>query len=131
MKTTQPVISLLHKYLRSKKLRYDDIILSSANPLTLRKIFLLDPRFRISVIVRYLPKLVARFTYRFKPFSVQPLDRITTEKFAKKLQEKNIKVFPWALTPHHDGNPFIQKMKQIGIDGIISFFPEKISDHEK
>lgn len=130
-KAVKPVVLLLQKYISQKILRYEDIVLASANILTLRKIYLLDPHFRLSVIIRYLPRIVTRFTYRFKPFSVQPISKITTKKLVNELQKKDIKVFPWALKVSDDGKNFIQKMARLNPDGIISFFPEKITKKKR
>lgn len=129
--TAIPVVKLLQKYIKDKKINYDDVILASANVLTLRKIFFMDTRFRLSVIVRYLPKLITKYTYRFQPFSVQPLAKVTTKKLVNQLHKKDIKVFPWALKSNEDGKKFIQKMEKVEPDGIISFFPEKIIDTDK
>lgn len=125
-----PVVKLLHKYIASKKITYDDVILASANILTLRKLYHLDKKFRLSVIVRYVPKLIAYLAYRLDPFSVQPVAKITTEKLVRQLQNRGIKVFPWALEADEDGKKFIKKMEKVGSDGIISFFPEEIEKVE-
>lgn len=45
-----------------------------------------------------------------------------TKNFAKKLKERNIKVFVWTV----DKPKTIQKMKNLGVDGIFSDYPDRI-----
>lgn len=124
----QPVTNLLHTYIKQGKLSYNTVILASGNILTLRDVYRKDPLFLLSVILRYFPTLVVRLSARFKPFSVQPLSKITTKKLVTHLHKKDIKVFPWALKTLDDDMHFLRKMKKMGIDGIISFFPERFSE---
>lgn len=127
----KPVITLLHQYMKQQKLSYNDVILAAGNILTLRDVHKEDSLFLLSVILRYFPTLIIRVSSRFKPFSVQPLQKITTKSLVHSLHQKDIKVFPWALEKHEDNLQFLKKMKKLGIDGIISFFPERLKDHEK
>ncbi|HEV2339252.1 MAG TPA: glycerophosphodiester phosphodiesterase family protein [Patescibacteria group bacterium] len=129
--SVKTIVDLVRHNIQRKKLSYDDFVIASANILTLREVYKRDKKFRLSLILRYFPSLVIRVSNRYNLFSVQPVGKVTTEKLVNSLQEKDIQVFPWVVKTTEDGTKFFRKMKKLGVDGIISFFPEKLKEHEK
>jgi glycerophosphoryl diester phosphodiesterase len=125
-KALKPLIHTLRVHMREGKIAYTDFVLSSGNLLVLRKLRKLDPNFQLSLIVRFVPKIMTRLGEDLHLFSVQPLAKILSKQYVSGLQKKGIKVFPWTLTKEEDGERFIRFAKSFHPDGIISFLPEKI-----
>ena len=55
----------------------------------------------------------------FTPTIYSPAYILVNEELLKKCKEQNIKVIPWTV----NDKPTIEKLKKMGVDGIISDFP--------
>jgi glycerophosphoryl diester phosphodiesterase len=63
-------------------------------------------------------------TLGFKPFIISPIARMVNSDFVKKAHEQNVKVIPWTANTTED----ISKLKALGVDGIISDYPNLLSN---
>ncbi|MAX02076.1 MAG: glycerophosphodiester phosphodiesterase, partial [Flavobacteriaceae bacterium] len=55
--------------------------------------------------------------------ALNPNNKFITKKIVKKIQSNNIKVYPYTInTPMN-----IKRMKSIGVDAIITDYPERIN----
>lgn len=120
-------VTLITRYVKEGKLDYGDVVIASPNVFYLRKIKQLNPSINVSVIMRYLPAIHTRISYKLRPFSVQPHKRVMNKKFVQKAHREGMKVFTWTLDEGQaNEQQYIQKMKTLGVDGIISNYPDKI-----
>lgn len=55
----------------------------------------------------------------YKPFIISPISRLVTQEFVNKCHQQNIKVIPWTVNTAEE----IAKLKAMGVDGIISDYP--------
>ncbi|MES3017102.1 MAG: glycerophosphodiester phosphodiesterase family protein [Bacteroidota bacterium] len=55
----------------------------------------------------------------FKPYIISPIARMVTADFVRKAHDQNLKVIPWTVNTAAD----ISKLKALGVDGIISDYP--------
>ncbi len=60
----------------------------------------------------------------FNPFIISPAFKMVDEAMVKKSHEKHIKVIPWTVNTRVD----INRLKQMGVDGIISDYPNLFAD---
>ena len=55
----------------------------------------------------------------FKPFIISPNSKLVTADFVEKCHQQNLKVIPWTINTKEE----IEKLKALGVDGIISDYP--------
>ncbi len=58
----------------------------------------------------------------FKPNIYSPYFKLLSKEVIKQMHEKNIKVIPWTVNEKED----MKKMLEIGVDGIITDYPNRI-----
>jgi glycerophosphoryl diester phosphodiesterase len=66
-------------------------------------------------------------TLGFKPFIISPISKIVTQDFVDKCHQQNLKVIPWTVNNAEE----IAKLKAFGVDGIISDYPNLLTDGGK
>jgi glycerophosphoryl diester phosphodiesterase len=64
----------------------------------------------------------ARFATKIDAYCVNPLHHLCRRTFVQKTHKKGLKVFPWTVNELGD----IEKMKDHGVDGIISDYPDLV-----
>ena len=96
----------------------DNIIISSFNPLVLKKFYTLAPDFSLGFIYRQRShKLI---------FNGVPVDslhvyhRILTRRYIENLHNRHYKVYAWTV----DKEKHLRRMVDIGVDGIITNYPD-------
>lgn len=60
----------------------------------------------------------------FKPFIISPISRMVTQDFVNKSHEQHLKVIPWTVNTAEE----IAKLKALGVDGIISDYPNLLTN---
>lgn len=55
----------------------------------------------------------------FKPFIISPNSKLVTAEYVNKCHQQNLKVIPWTVNTKEE----IAKLKALGVDGIISDYP--------
>lgn len=55
----------------------------------------------------------------FRPFIISPNSKMVTQEFVRKSHEQNLKVIPWTVNTKEE----IDRLKALGVDGIISDYP--------
>jgi glycerophosphoryl diester phosphodiesterase len=60
----------------------------------------------------------------FKPFIISPNLKLVTVEYVNKCHQQNLKVIPWTVNTKAE----ITKLKALGVDGIISDFPNLLTD---
>ena len=63
------------------------------------------------------------FAKKINAYSINPYYKLVNEQIVKEIHAKNFKVFPWTVNQQND----IETLKKMGVDGIISDFPDRIS----
>lgn len=59
----------------------------------------------------------------FTPFFYNPNQLLVTDQLIKECHSKNIKITPWTVNEETD----IKRLKSMGVDGIISDYPDRIT----
>jgi glycerophosphoryl diester phosphodiesterase len=120
--TAEPVSDVIEKYIKEKGWSYDDFLVSSFNYKELQKFKELNPKIKIGVLSKKIPKGFIDFAEKIKAYSVSVSINYTDEKFVKEVHERGLKVFVFAADEEKD----IQKAKLLNVDYICSDFPDKI-----
>lgn len=81
------------------------------------------------VVIAYLVEHVRGFDYSmslidFTPQIYSPYFKFITPTMVKKVHEKNMKLIPWTVNEVKD----MKKMMRIGVDGIITDYPNRIEE---
>lgn len=114
------------KMLWERKL-VDSVIISSFNPLIIRRVKALEPAVRTGC--NYLGDSIknlrrAWFAPFVAPFSKHPQPHQVDEEYLARQHQKNVKVIPWGVNDPAE----IQRLLALGVDGLISDFPERLRE---
>jgi glycerophosphoryl diester phosphodiesterase len=96
----------------------DNIIVSSYNPLVLKKIAAIASYLHLGFIYRSRTQKIMTIGTSLKSLHVN--FRTLSKKYLKTMQEKGYRVFPWTVDRISDMKHFVE----IGVDGIITNRPE-------
>lgn len=96
----------------------DNIIISSFNPLVLKKIAVLAPYLHLGFIYRNRTQKLMTFGTSLKSLHIN--FKTISKKYLRNLQKKGYKVFPWTVDQIAD----MKHLLEIGVDGIITNRPE-------
>ncbi len=105
------------KILKDFKLR-DNIIISSFNPLVLKRIALIAPYLHLGFIYRNRTQKLMTIGTCLKSLHIN--FRTLSKKYLKAMQAKGYKVFPWTVDRIND----MKRLVEMGVDGIITNRPE-------
>ncbi|GAB4334738.1 MAG: glycerophosphodiester phosphodiesterase [Calditrichia bacterium] len=111
----------LLKTLRVINLR-DNIIISSFNPFSLKKLYALNPSLHYGFIFRNRSGLMMLNGHPVSSF--HPRFRLLSRRFVRVLQEKGAKIYSWTVEKAEE----IFKQMELGVDGIITNRPEVALD---
>lgn len=82
----------------------------------------LCPNIRIGLLFSAFPFGKIRLAKKINAYSLHPIRFFSSEKIIERAHEEGLKVFSWTIN-----NPEkIEKMKKMGVDGIISNFPDRV-----
>ena len=109
----EKIINVLNDY----KLR-ENIIISSFNPLVLKKIEKITPQFHLGFILSNRSQNLMQTKISLKSLHINY--RILSMKYLKAKQAKGLKIIPWTIDEKEDFFHFTK----MGVDGIITNRPE-------
>lgn len=109
------------KLLKERKL-LDHVIISSFNPIILRRVSILAPRTRTGS--NYISDLLLQlrriwFAPFVKPFSKHPQPAQVDRAYIGRQRRRGIQTIPWGV----DEESEIRRLLALGVDGIISDYP--------
>ncbi len=121
--TAIPSIDLLNSYIRGGSWSHDDFILSSFDHMELKKAKKYDDRFPIGVLLPNVPFVSFSFMRSFKnAYSVNLNKDRVTQKIVNKAHKRDCKVLVYTVNDVED----IQKMRNMGVDGVFSDYPDRV-----
>ncbi len=112
----------VHRIVEDSGWENEDILLTSFDWNMLEEYRGLDPDALMGPLAHINAFHAARFALKIDAHCVNPLHRICTRSFVNKTHRKGLMVYPWTVNEPED----IEKMKQNGVDGIISDYPDRI-----
>lgn len=119
---TKGVVECIQESVRSAHWKYEDFLVSSFDFNILGSIKKIDPRIRIGALIIVLPEDRAAFAQEMRAYSVHSPVNSTTKAFVDDAHARGLQAIVWdANAPQ-----MIQYAKDIGVDGIISDYPDRI-----
>jgi glycerophosphoryl diester phosphodiesterase len=115
-------VALLMKVITGKKI-IDRVIIQSFDPRTLQIIHRDYPQLKTALLIEESDKrpLEEQLTQLgFTPTIYSPAYELVNETLLQACHQKNMKVIAWTA----NDKPEIQRLKQMGVDGIISDYPD-------
>jgi len=118
---------IIIKYLSESNLTSSKFIISSFRWDELKKFRNVNKDVPIAILVDSLYKIdnAIKLAKEINAFALNPNNKFITQEIVKKIQSNNIKVYPYTInTPKN-----IKRMKSIGVDAIITDYPERINNN--
>lgn len=118
----EPISKIIEEYVRKKGWNYNHFVIFSFHRKELHKFHALSPNIPIALLIVFTRLRHARFVKKEKVFAFGINISRLTKRFIKKAHEKEIKVFTYTVNEPK----LIEKAKKMGVDGIISDYPDRI-----
>ena len=118
---------IIIKYLSESNFTPSKFIISSFRWDELKKFRNINKDVPIAILVDSLYKIdnAIKLAKEINAVALNPNNKFITKKIVKKIQSNNIKVYPYTInTPKN-----IKRMKSIGVDAIITDYPERINNN--
>ena len=122
--TAKPVSKLVEEYVSMKDWSYEDFLISSFNYNELIEFSKLNPKVKIGFLITYVPSGFLELAEKINAHSVNISMEFVNERFVQDAHKRGIKVFVWKVNDIED----IEKMVALGVDGIFSDFPDRLSN---
>lgn len=125
LKGTQTAIltsELLVLYFKESNWKPEDIFISSFDWNELDVFYEVNKEVAIAVLTEDDPLDAIPIGQRLSAFAINPNFKSLTQKNIKKIQDAGFKVYPWTVNEPED----IKKMIEIGVDAVITDYPERI-----
>jgi glycerophosphoryl diester phosphodiesterase len=117
-------VDLLVEVLESKKI-IPYVVIQSFDVRTLQVINKKYPYIKTSFLIENKKSLEENMqTLGFKPFIISPNYKLVNPDYLKKCKEKGMKVIVWTVNTKAE----INKFKEMGVDGIISDYPNLLTN---
>lgn len=100
----------------------DDLVFTSFDWNMLDEYRELDPEARLGPLAHVNIFHAARFASKIDAYCVNPFHNLCSRSFVGKAHKRGLKVYPWIVNELID----IEKMKNVGVDGIISDYPDRV-----
>lgn len=119
---TQIVVEEIEKFVRLQEIKIQNIVVSSFDWETLKRIKSINPEIRLGVLTESNLEAAFVFAQDLNAFSINPYFKLLTKDFVQKAQQKGFQIHTWTVNSPED----ITFVKSLGIDAIISDFPDRL-----
>lgn len=119
---TQIVVEEIEKFVRLQEIKIQNIVVSSFDWETLKRIKSINPEIRLGVLTESNLEAAFVFAQDLNTFSINPYFKLLTKDFVQKAQQKGFQIHTWTVNSPED----ITFVKSLGIDAIISDFPDRL-----
>ncbi len=120
--TADRVNFIVDYYIRDRGWDANNFIISSFKWDELKKMRELNKNIKIAVLTEQDPLDAITVAKELDAVAINPNFKKLTQENVSKIQEEGLKVYTWTVNTPED----IQKMKDFGVDGIISNYPERV-----
>ena len=109
-------------YFKSSNWKPENIFISSFDWNELNVFYEANKEVAIAVLTEDDPLDAIPVGQRLSAFAINPDFNSLTQKNIKKIHNAGFKVYPWTVNEPED----IKKMIEIGVDAVITDYPERI-----
>ncbi len=120
--TADRVNFIVDYYIRDRGWDANNFIISSFKWDELKRMRELNKNIKIAVLTEQDPLDAIAVAKELDAVAINPNFKKLTQENVGKIQEEGLKVYTWTVNTPED----IQKMKDFGVDGIISNYPERV-----
>lgn len=120
--TAQPVAKVIDQYIKDKGWSGDHFIVSSFDHYELKEFNSLKPEIRIGALITGIPIGYCDYAEKVNAYSVNLNLEFINQKFVDDAHGRGLKVFVYTVNDKDD----INRMKDLGVDGLFSNFPDRI-----
>lgn len=120
----QDVSKLIKKYVKSKKLSFDNFVITSFDHYRIKKIANFIPKVKTGVLFEGIPIGFSEIAIKAgAKYAMMYYEEITKE-FVEDCHKNGIKVFAYTVNDKKLAN----ELKELGVDGIFSNYPDIMSN---
>lgn len=120
--TAKPVSEFLKLMVKAESYSYDDFILSSFQREELQIMSKDNPDAHLGVLTQASVAQAWEWAEEFKAKAIHPHYTLLTESNVEKAKQADYKIYTWTVNEPDD----IARIKALGVDGIISDYPERL-----
>lgn len=120
LNTAVETVSIIQHYIKNLNWNQEDFIVSSFQKNELFEVYKTDPEIRIGVLSKASVTEALQMAKMLNAKAIHPSLGIITRENVQQAQEAGFKVNVWTVNEQAD----ILRMKDFGVDGIISDFPD-------
>jgi len=121
--TAAPVAKLIAGYVNRHGWSFADFLVSSFDHTRIREAKQLCPDIRIGALITKAPRGLAKFAETLGVWSLHADKRCVTPELVADAHARGLKVFVFTVNHPRD----IARMKTLGVDGVFSDFPERVT----
>ncbi len=118
--TAAGTCEIIKDYITGKNWNYGDFIVSSFQKKELFDVYKINPKIQIGVLSKASLREAIEVGKQLKAKAIHPSIGIVTRKNVQKTQQEGFQVNVWTVNDPDS----IARMKDFGVDGIISDFPD-------
>lgn len=120
--TAAPVFKIIQEYIKQWNLDYQDFLVSSFKASELEQVFKLNSDIPLAVLTETEIEEAINLANKFHAVAINPSIELMNEQNLKKIKNAGFKTNVWTVNEPDQ----ILKMKNLGVDGIISDFPDRL-----
>ena len=120
--TAVPVNGLMERYIRERGWYPRNFVISSFKWDELRSIRKENELVQIAVLTDKAPEDAIQVAQELQAMAINPHFSTLNEENVAQIHGEDLRIFPWTVNQASD----IQRMMDLGVDGIITNFPERI-----
>ena len=114
---------IMNYYIKEKGWTPDNFIISSFRWDELKKFRELNNEIAIAVLTEENPLDALPLAKELKAEAINPYFELLTEENASKISSAGFKIYAWTVNEESE----ISRMKELGVDGIITNYPERVN----
>ncbi len=124
--TAEAVVNLIQERCR-QGWDIEQFLVSAFKRQEIIKVKQLDGRIRIGALICGFPFFNATFAEKLRAYSVHQCLRFINRRLIKDAHRRGLKVFVYTVNQTED----IEKMIDIGVDGLFSDYPDRVLHHKR
>jgi len=113
---------LLQEYFTSEQWTPEKILISSFNWDELKAFYEVNSTVPIAILTEDDPLDAIPIAQQLNAVAINPNYRMLTPEVVRKIHKQNLKIYPWTINQPED----IQTALKLGVDAIITDFPERV-----
>ena len=120
--TAKKVNEIITEFINKTESKLDRFIISSFNWSELEKFRSFNSKIPIAILTDNNPLNAIPVAKKLNAFAINPSYKLLNKNVVNQIKEEGLKIFPYTVNSIND----IDKMKNLGVDGIITNYPERI-----